>query len=557
MIFKLALLSVLSNESAAFTAANNRRGVSNTAHFMTNDFDKYYDIDVDRHGNIQGINDRHMSRRNALSKGFSVAALSAAAILSGSSPATAVAEDISFSKDTTSAVEIGKATMAEQFIREETKGKSAQVEGLKSVSNKSIKSDSKSIYGSNLGRIIASIDVPIGAYPVATVLTLATAAKTNAYKDESSETSRDSIRDFGRPAAVPYGLTNAGRNSWPENEPKPVTDEPASEEEPQTSPWDNQWFTAPVPYGMQNQGGNPFIEQVEEYCEGGQVTPQCTDTIKAYVNDLSSTGAVATTGEAESIAEYLDTLGDNPTESDKKAGAAFTSYLDAVSTGAAPPPKSAKAVKTYLNTLNGGAAPSDSSPVVSSKPKVGMPSPVVTAPEATPLPPPAPIIPTTPSVDSSEFDGRLTFIEGRVADLERKVDNIPDQVFEKIEAWQSSQNDKLSDVVKGIVTSMESSKPVRLQPTTIIVESPAVQQSSATTIGPESVQAVQIGDRVISINPSTITPPPPASTPPDSSGPPMPQASAPPKKGGWGKSAASWKNSSPKRGGGYLDNMNP
>jgi len=91
----------------------------------------------------------------------------------------------------------------------------------------------------------------------------------------------------------------------------------------------------------------PIIE-LEEYCEPGKVTDNCSEAINGFLSDVADTGKAVKDSEAEAIVGYLDSL---PTQSSNSNGAAFTSYLDALSTGCVPPPPSSEAVNGYLHEL--------------------------------------------------------------------------------------------------------------------------------------------------------------------------------------------------------------
>ena len=330
------------------------------------------------------------------------------------------------------------------------------------------------------------------------------------------------------PPPEPYGLSG-GRNYWDGVDmvsakkaglittPKPTPPAPPAKTEPAEKPKPSKWkMSQPTPYGMQNpNGSNPFIKNVLDYCEGGKVTDDCSESVKEYLDDISNTARVASTAEVKAIVGYLDSLGDGTSSlgEKKKVGAAFTSYLDALSAGSAPPPSSGKAVKTYLDKLNGGSSSTKSKPkptpaqadffgsnismadIVKGKSKptdvamkkssikfeMGMASPVITAHEgkkktstpakATPVQQKPPVAASPPAPDQFvAYDNRLTSIEGRVTSLETKVDALPDQVFAKIEAWQSEHEGKLSNEVKKIVEALTPPPAVAQK-----LESPNVQ----------------------------------------------------------------------------------
>lgn len=82
--------------------------------------------------------------------------------------------------------------------------------------------------------------------------------------------------------------------------------------------------------------------------EPGKVTDNCSEAINGFLSDVADTGKAVKDSEAEAIVGYLDSL---PTQSFNSNGAAFTSYLDALSTGCVPPPPSSEAVNGYLHEL--------------------------------------------------------------------------------------------------------------------------------------------------------------------------------------------------------------
>ncbi|KAL3807751.1 hypothetical protein ACHAXA_003380 [Cyclostephanos tholiformis] len=342
-------------------------------------------------------------------------------------------------------------------------------------------------------------------------------------------------------------------------------------------------FEKPVPYGVQNPAGrNPFLKEVLDYCEGGKVTVDCADSIKGYLDNLADTGAVATTEEVTAIVGYLGSLGGDgapfspsTTPEKKRVGAAFASYLDALSAGSAPPPSSAKAVKTYLDTLNGSP---DAARSVRVQREAALP------PATSKLTSPTDAVAAASGAwDYAAYDNRLTSIEGRVSTLETKVDELPDRVFEKIEAWQTRQEGRLTEEVRKIVNALASSSP---STSSLPPAATEVVHSSPPPPVPEAAVAPPMP--VAPVVPYT----PLSGAVPERGG--LPKAGAPvagPRKGyrfGGGSSwksddsksptaqaapqnmrssvpkkfavggGASWKTGKPKGGGGgYLDNMGP
>ncbi|KAL3801365.1 hypothetical protein HJC23_006975 [Cyclotella cryptica] len=275
----------------------------------------------------------------------------------------------------------------------------------------------------------------------------------------------------GAPPPGPYGLA-AGRNYWdgkvlqtaaelPKPPPPPKPAQPAPPAAPAVAQTTNgketrKWYEPPTPYGILNKDKNPFLKDIQQYCEPGKVSQPCTDSIKGYLSDLSASGATASGEAAGAIVGYLDSLGGKKSSSSNAAvgNAAFTNYLDALSgsaastspaeavidalsNGSTPSPASAQAVKEYLDSLN-----------IAKKPAVtGM---VMTPPKKMP----------TPSSSSSEsysaYDNRLTSIENRVSTLEDRVNDLPDEVYNRMEEWRSRQESKLDGEVGRLVGMMNS-----------------------------------------------------------------------------------------------------
>lgn len=215
-----------------------------------------------------------------------------------------------------------------------------------------------------------------------------------------------------------------------------------------------------------------------EYCEAGEITTPCTESIKGYLEDIAATGAVATSGETTAIVGYINSLG-NAEDYDNTPGAAaaaFAGYLDALSAGSAPPPSSAKAVKNYLDTLNGTVAARASATVVANQ--------LQRLPAHRPA--------TAPEPSASEFNTRLDGVEGRIADLETKVQQIPDQVFQKLETWQMRYEDELTESVKAIVRKLAPDSEV--EETSAMVEE--MDQVNFPTLEPVIVPATPLAGAV-------------------------------------------------------------
>lgn len=423
------LLSVLcSNESAAFNVARpavtspHRHQATTTSLSMSNGGN-----------NIDDMTASQLSRRNALARFAATATAAAGATFFGANPAFAAdaANASEFSPSPTSDASIARVGYdgKGQLVAEADAAPAAEAEAAPAeAAPAETKAGDTDEYGSpeseegtqasldpkvalpSIGEI-AGVNAKVIAGGVAVVGVLAVLNDPDGGEPPVNPLAK------GGPPATPYGL-DGGRNNFdgvdstaaktaaPVNEPAPAAEEPEEAAAPAAEEKPKWKFETPVPYGIQNKGGkNPFIKNVEEYCVGGKVTEDCSQSIKGYLDDIADTGAVSSSSEVKAIVGYLGTLGsdDSSAPSGKKAGAAFTSYLDALAGGSAPPPSSAKAVKTYLETMNGDrAAAAAPTPDVAAAP--AQPEPVAAVAEA---PPAAPAW----EAGFNQFDNRLTNIE--------------------------------------------------------------------------------------------------------------------------------------------------
>lgn len=224
----------------------------------------------------------------------------------------------------------------------------------------------------------------------------------------------------------------AGRKYWdnkvlmtaqslPKPPPKKTPAPPTPPDVDASKDKDKPWYQPPTPYGLVNKNKNPFLKDIQQYCEAGKVSEPCTDSIKGYLNDLSTTGEAASSDAAKTVVGYLDSIG-GKTVAGASAAPSANIVKEALASGSNPPPASAEKVKDYLDALDIGKKP-----VVT-----GM---VMNAPPPTT---------TSPSFGSSfeAYDSRLTSIETRVGSLEERVDNIPDEVFDRMEEWRLAQENR-------------------------------------------------------------------------------------------------------------------
>jgi hypothetical protein len=261
----------------------------------------------------------------------------------------------------------------------------------------------------------------------------------NPFADKPAATIPSAVA--GAPPAfgtAPYGLAQ-GRNYWDgkvlqtaTSLPKPPA--PPAKPVPPAPPKEftgDKWYKPPTPYGLVNKDKNPFLKDIQQFCEPGKVSEPCTESIKGYLSDLSESDQSASGEAAKTIVGYLDSLGGSG-----DAKPSLGSYVDALggstevvkqalSTGSTPPPASAAAVKEYLDALNIGRKP------------------VATGMVMTP-PPPKPQ-PVSANLESyAVYDSRMTSIENRVDRLEERVGQLPDQIFDRMESWRMQQQNRWS-----------------------------------------------------------------------------------------------------------------
>jgi hypothetical protein len=132
-----------------------------------------------------------------------------------------------------------------------------------------------------------------------------------------------------------------------------------------------------------SSAGDIEVQKIEEYCEPAKVNPECSESISSYLGSLSEQKVEegAQKAAAQKIISYLDSLssstaaqrssfsGTVPQKSKivarkepSETSAAFSSYLDALSTGSVSEPPTAKAVAGYLDVLSSEAKSTLSTP---------------------------------------------------------------------------------------------------------------------------------------------------------------------------------------------------
>lgn len=163
---------------------------------------------------------------------------------------------------------------------------------------------------------------------------------------------------------------------------------------------------------MASLPGAGYLNYIDEFCEPGTRSSNCAGAIKGYLDGLASTGAVASNREVNTIVGYLDSLSSNPMPNGTtRTGAAFMTYLDALSSGTAPSPPSAEAVAGYLDDL-------------------------------------------------TNTDTRAADIESRLNKLESSISTLPDDIAYRIVGWQESQDKKMSEELEKIKKMLEGVKSV-------------------------------------------------------------------------------------------------
>ena len=448
------------NESAAFTASS---GGSSTAFLSTFNNARNVRLAMSTHNDDNEGDSNQVTRRDALFR-----AVSSAMVLGN----LGVANAAEFSGKPTSGVVKAMSASDTKVVFDDAPDVAATATATKPYATATAAKPYKS------GATIEPIDFST-MDPTAPTIALATAIGAgyvvSVYSDDTGGTSEEPSVKKVTPPPAPYGLQD-GRNFFegadisqlkadapaePAPEPEVETVEAVEAvEEPKQEQETPKWYNPATPYGIENKNKNPYIKQVEEYCEGGKVKVDCSNAIRGYLDELNTSGTKAQRSDTKAIVGYLDSLTSTSsavvsaaiTDGGVKTGAALTSYLDALSAESTATPVSAKAVKGYLDTLTGLSGPSVGKQVkqVMEKiaPKKQSPSggggtAVLTRPGT-----------ATAQESNNEFDVRLTNVEDRVTRLEDKVDKIPDQVFAKFESWQVSLSDKLSGEVKKIVDTL-------------------------------------------------------------------------------------------------------
>ena len=141
---------------------------------------------------------------------------------------------------------------------------------------------------------------------------------------------------------------------------------------------------------------------VREYCEAGKVNNDCIETIAGFLGQVQSNSddrdgpSLSQQETANAVLSYLDSLsstsGYNPinynTNIDSKRAIAFSSYLNILSDGATRAPQSPQMVSDYLSSL--------------------------------------------------------VNVQGRIEELEKTVNNMPDEITGRMQSWQLERDEKLT-----------------------------------------------------------------------------------------------------------------
>jgi len=184
--------------------------------------------------------------------------------------------------------------------------------------------------------------------------------------------------------------------------------------------------------------GSIEVQKIEEYCEPAKVNPECSESISSYLGAVSEQQVEEGTQKAaaKQIISYLDSLsassdtkqtsfeGTVPTQANmamktgsSQTSAAFSSYLDALSTGSVKEPPSAQAVAGYLEVLS-----------------------------------------TEAKKSTSLVDSRIIEVEDRLNRLESSVASLPDNIASRLIEWQSRQDQKVNDEIEKIKTYLMDEK---------------------------------------------------------------------------------------------------
>ena len=183
------------------------------------------------------------------------------------------------------------------------------------------------------------------------------------------------------------------------------------------------------------------VRNIEEFCEAGKVNVECSSSISNYLDSLAAQRVEegAQVVAKSTIASYLDSIssndavgsgssngnGNNDAEP-SRTGAAFSTYLDALSSGSVSSPPSAKAVAGYLDVLTTTASVSSPSAAMSASPY--------------------------------ELGSRIADVEQRLSRLENSVANLPDDIASRLMKWQMQQDQKLNDEMSKIMEYLMDAK---------------------------------------------------------------------------------------------------
>ncbi|KAL7468702.1 hypothetical protein ACHAXS_008928 [Conticribra weissflogii] len=186
----------------------------------------------------------------------------------------------------------------------------------------------------------------------------------------------------------------------------------------------NTAMDAVVAMSMRPTTSERQIKKIEEYCEAGKVNMECSSSISSYLGSLSGqrVDQGVKVAAKSTITSYLDSLSSNNDISGQSSryenklsarGAAFSNYLDALSSGEVKAAPSPKAVAGYLDKMKAETSQDDES--------------------------------------TDDLGYRIVEMEQRLSRLETSVANLPDDIASRLSDWQELQDQKIDDEMAKIM----------------------------------------------------------------------------------------------------------